>query len=168
MLSIRGKPTLTLTCGFWAPPIGGAERQAEVIEEPTDVTIAEHNSVRPLARCSRADHSCACPAARNDRLVSQLLPLRCLTNKTKGNLRCYVLRPSLPGYCSRSAWGWLAPSVLARPPPRPTPTVSAHTEQFVATVVSVDMTTRDSGAEDTGRTANHGRRWAGCYQPRTS
>ena len=27
-------------------------------------------------------------------------------------------------------------------PPRPTPTVSAHTEQFVATVVSVDMTTR--------------------------
>ena len=30
-----------------------------------------------------------------------------------------------------------------QPPPRPTPTVSAHTEQFVATVVSVDMTTRE-------------------------
>ena len=28
-------------------------------------------------------------------------------------------------------------------PPCPTPTVSAHTGQFVATVVSVDMTTRD-------------------------
>jgi hypothetical protein len=33
-------------------------------------------------------------------------------------------------------------SACQPPPPRPTPIVSAHTEQFVATVVSVDMTTR--------------------------
>ena len=71
-----------------------------------------------------------------------LLPLRCLTNKTTGNLRCYVLRPSLPDCCLRSARGWWAPSVLARLHRRLHLCRGPH-GQFVATVVSVDMPTRE-------------------------
>ena len=49
----------------------------------------------PSQVASRADHSrTRLPrwlAMIASSRVSQLLPLRCLTNKTKGNLRCYVL-----------------------------------------------------------------------------
>ena len=75
--------------------------------------------------------------------VSQLLPLRCLTNKTKGKpkmLRSVTLSSRLLLALGMGMVGALS---ACQSPPRPLPTAVTHTEQFVATVVSVDMTTRD-------------------------
>ena len=133
-----------------ADAINEASRKARLPRREIMSHGAEHNTVRPLARCSRADHSCARlpPAAllaRNNRLVT-CVPAAAVTLPDKQNQgEPKMVRPA--NFSSRLllalGMGIVGALSACQTPPPPAPTAVAHTEQFVATVVSVDMTTRE-------------------------